>query len=352
MSVARTNTTSRLGQRRAASAKSYLTQHGIAASRIETISYGEERPVAQGSDESGMVAESTRGVRDHRGRAGAPPAMRRWASVAPLALLLAATGCLASKSDIQLLQDEFRATRAQAAAGDTTILRADDARRAQIAQLSASIARMNDSLRVLSSRLAGFPGDGERRDGRDGAPARAVPGAARPEHAERTGGARTSGRAARAGKLRRRPASSASPPPSGTDSVAAHRVPRRARARDPVHDRGRTAQEREAIERRAMASISCCRRIPSTMQASLAQLHVGEAYVADWGTLRQRTRYTSSSRRKYPKSQEAPIAMYRHGRTLWDANNKVEARRVLNRVIQDYPGSDAAKLARDLLAGR
>ncbi|MEO6878275.1 MAG: peptidoglycan-associated lipoprotein Pal [Gemmatimonadaceae bacterium] len=41
-----------LGQRRAAAAKAYLTQHGIAASRIETISYGEERPVAQGSDES------------------------------------------------------------------------------------------------------------------------------------------------------------------------------------------------------------------------------------------------------------------------------------------------------------
>jgi peptidoglycan-associated lipoprotein len=41
-----------LGQRRAAAAKAYLVQHGIAASRIETISYGEERPVAQGADES------------------------------------------------------------------------------------------------------------------------------------------------------------------------------------------------------------------------------------------------------------------------------------------------------------
>ena len=40
-----------LGQRRAAAAKAYLVQHGIAESRIETISYGEERPVAQGSDE-------------------------------------------------------------------------------------------------------------------------------------------------------------------------------------------------------------------------------------------------------------------------------------------------------------
>lgn len=41
-----------LGQRRAAAAKAYLVQRGVADSRIETRSYGEERPIAQGSDES------------------------------------------------------------------------------------------------------------------------------------------------------------------------------------------------------------------------------------------------------------------------------------------------------------
>ncbi|HMA24837.1 MAG: peptidoglycan-associated lipoprotein Pal [Gemmatimonas sp.] len=41
-----------LGQRRAATVKRYLIDHGITDARIETISYGEERPVAQGSDES------------------------------------------------------------------------------------------------------------------------------------------------------------------------------------------------------------------------------------------------------------------------------------------------------------
>ena len=44
-----------LGQRRAAATKAYLTQHGIAESRIETISYGEERPSAQGSDENAFA---------------------------------------------------------------------------------------------------------------------------------------------------------------------------------------------------------------------------------------------------------------------------------------------------------
>jgi peptidoglycan-associated lipoprotein len=32
-----------------------LVQHGIADSRIETISYGEERPAAQGSDETAFA---------------------------------------------------------------------------------------------------------------------------------------------------------------------------------------------------------------------------------------------------------------------------------------------------------
>ena len=36
-----------LGQRRAATAKRYLTDHGVAADRVETVSYGEERPLCQ-----------------------------------------------------------------------------------------------------------------------------------------------------------------------------------------------------------------------------------------------------------------------------------------------------------------
>jgi peptidoglycan-associated lipoprotein len=41
-----------LGERRALSARNYLVSLGIDANRITTISYGKERPVALGSDES------------------------------------------------------------------------------------------------------------------------------------------------------------------------------------------------------------------------------------------------------------------------------------------------------------
>jgi peptidoglycan-associated lipoprotein len=41
-----------LGERRANAAKSYLASLGVDASRLSTVSYGKERPVALGSDES------------------------------------------------------------------------------------------------------------------------------------------------------------------------------------------------------------------------------------------------------------------------------------------------------------
>ena len=41
-----------LGDRRAAAAKDYLVRYGVGTGRIQTISYGEERPFATGGDEA------------------------------------------------------------------------------------------------------------------------------------------------------------------------------------------------------------------------------------------------------------------------------------------------------------
>jgi peptidoglycan-associated lipoprotein len=50
-----------LGERRANSAKNYLTSVGVDASRIQTVSYGKERPQAIGSDEQSW-AQNRRAV--------------------------------------------------------------------------------------------------------------------------------------------------------------------------------------------------------------------------------------------------------------------------------------------------
>jgi peptidoglycan-associated lipoprotein len=63
-----------LGQRRAAAVKRYLIDHGVAESRLQTITYGEERPVAQGNDEAAFAQnrraefEITAGGQNLRGR--------------------------------------------------------------------------------------------------------------------------------------------------------------------------------------------------------------------------------------------------------------------------------------------
>ena len=45
-----------LGDRRASAAKNFLAAQGVSASRMQTISYGKERPVAEGSDETAYAA--------------------------------------------------------------------------------------------------------------------------------------------------------------------------------------------------------------------------------------------------------------------------------------------------------
>jgi peptidoglycan-associated lipoprotein len=50
-----------LGERRANAAKNYLVSLGVPATRLTTISYGKERPVALGSDEAAW-AQNRRAV--------------------------------------------------------------------------------------------------------------------------------------------------------------------------------------------------------------------------------------------------------------------------------------------------
>ena len=41
-----------LGQKRADAARDYLVSQGVATARIQTISYGKDKPVASGNDEA------------------------------------------------------------------------------------------------------------------------------------------------------------------------------------------------------------------------------------------------------------------------------------------------------------
>lgn len=272
--------------------------------------------------------------------------MRRVIFLTPL-VALGGSGCLASKSDIRLLQDDLRTTRAVVAAGDTAILRAEDARRNQIAQLSASIDRMNDSLRILSIRFAAFQGtvNGELDAmGRQMVQFQALLG----QTTRNVQDTRSQLEALREQSTPSAPTPTPAPP--AAIDTARHVAPGTPGPAT-LFNTG-IEQLRNGSYRTARSSFDLLlSSYPDFDRAPLAQLHVGDSYKAEGNTSAADSVYQLLADR-YPKSDEAGTALYKRGRMLWDANKKGEARVVLNRVIRNYPGSDAAKLATDLLNGR
>lgn len=272
--------------------------------------------------------------------------------VAPV-LLVAASGCLASKSDISLLQDELRATRAQVATGDTSILRASEARRAQIAALTATIDRMNDSLRAVAARLASFQASSNGEFdaiNRQVVQVQALLGQTTRNVQETR---------AQLQALREQGGSAPSPapvsPPSpgdtatrpGSGGAPTAGLPGPATlfttARDQLNQ-GAYSSARRGLEQLLDS-------YPTFEQAPRAMLYVAQAYKGEGNSNAADSVYQLIAT-KYPQSDEAATGLYLHGKALWDANKKSEARIVLNRVIRDYRNSDAAELARELLNPR
>lgn len=270
--------------------------------------------------------------------------MKRSAIAGPL-LVLAATGCLASKSDIQLLQDEFRATRAQLAQGDTSILRQNDARRAQIAALSAAVDKMNDSLRILSAKFANFQAatTGEF----------SVLSNQMTQMGERLGQTTrtTQDMKAQIDALREQamapPPATAPVPMPGDTSHAAPSGP------------GPATLYTTALQQAKQGNNSTARRgldqlltnYPTYEAAPAAQLLVGDTYKNDGNTAAADSVYQLVAS-KYASAPEAASALYRIAKPLWDAGKKAEARGYFNRIIRDYPKSDEAQRAKALMGER
>jgi TolA-binding protein len=273
--------------------------------------------------------------------------MKRSAIAGPL-LILAATGCLASKSDIQLLQDEFRATRAQLAQGDTSISRQNDARRTQIATLSAAVDKMNDSLRILSAKFANFQAatSGEF----------SVLSSQMSQMGERLGQTTRTAQDIKAqfDALREQsmssPPAAAAPVPTSMPGDTSHAVP---------SGPGPATLYTTALQQAKQGNNSTARRgldqllanYPTYEAAPAAQLLVGDTYKNDGNTAAADSVYQLVASR-YASAPEAASALFRIAKPLWDAGKKAEARVVFNRIIRDYPKSDEAQRAKALMGER
>jgi TolA-binding protein len=267
--------------------------------------------------------------------------MMRWIRLSPI-VLVASAGCLASKGDIRLLQDEFRATRAQLGMVDTSIVRANEQRRQQIAtlsaqvdRLSAAVERTSDSLRVLAARFDRFQGTASGElDAlqKQMVQTQALLGQNVKNLQEAQRRIEALGESGGAGAP---PASGASTPPAGpgpatlfTEGVDNIRSGAHATARRNFDD--------------------LLRLYPDGDYASRAMLYIGDTFVSDKNLSAADSVYQRVVER-FPKTDEAPTAMYKRATAILWPSQKAEALALLDKLVKDYPNATANGLARDFL---
>lgn len=259
-------------------------------------------------------------------------------------VLLGTTGCLASKGDIRLIQDELRVTRAQVATGDSAILRADAAREAQFARLAATLDRVNDSLRVLATRFASFQANAtDEFDavGKQIVQVQALLGQTTRNMQE-----------ARAQLDALREQATGAVPPAQPVAAAATDSSKAGGPGPGTLFTSAIEAFRNGSYRTARAGFEdLVRTYPDYAQTPQAQVYIGDSYQSEGNTAAADSVYQLVAT-KYATNAVAARALYKHGLILWDANKRDEARIVFNRLIRDYPRSDEAELARSKLNPR
>jgi tol-pal system protein YbgF len=244
--------------------------------------------------------------------------MYRWRFLAPVAAM-AVTGCLASRADILLLQDEIRTLRAMEA-------RTDSARRASADSTARMQQRQADSLRALSQRFGAFQANvgGELFEiGRQLITIQELTGlsskrlmdlrSSMDERAQSALSADTSG-----------------PPPAPTPAILFTNSYEQMQ-------RGSTGTARSGFE-------ELLRRYPNFESASTAQLHVGSCYETEKKYAEADSVYLVVVS-KYPRTSDAPTALFKHAMLRQRANKNADAREALQKLIREYPRSVEAEFA-------
>lgn len=249
--------------------------------------------------------------------------MRGWRYLALVAGVLSATGCLASKGDILLLQDEIRTLRAMQAREDT-------ARRSQANATIVLIGSTNDSLRALAQRFGAFQANvgGELFEmGKQLITIQELAGM-------------SSKRIMELRSTMEERAQDLSP----TDTGAAPAQPGPAQLFTLSFE-----QLRNRSYSTARAGFDeLLRRYPDFEEASKAQLYIAQSYAEERRTAEADSVY-SLVVVKYPRSPDAATALYKYGLSQLGQGRTAPGRAALQRVVRDFPASTEAELAADRL---
>ncbi len=255
----------------------------------------------------------------------------RWTLITP-AVLVAAGGCLASKGDIRLLQDQLTSMQSRQ-------VYADSLRRLQVDSVLRLLARANDSLRSLDGRFAAFQAKTTGDLYSINQQLLTVQ--------ELTGQSQSALQRLRASMEARAEAAAAAQTPAqpapGDTTSRAPSTPGPAL----LFQTGREQMLRESYGTARSAFQDLITHYPTDDQAPLAQLYIGQTYESEKNRTAADSVYNLVAT-KYPQSQSAATALYKYAQSQLAQGHKAQARAALDRVIRDYPNSDVREQAADL----
>ena len=259
--------------------------------------------------------------------------MRRLRLAAPAAALVV-SGCLASKSDVFLLQNQLQSMQSAQA-------RADTARRAQIESVLAQVIQANDSVHALSARLAKLQANVQTDHyemGRQLLQMQELSGQSQRRLQELRASLEERNQNAAA------PPAAAGPPTPGDSGRAVPAGPGPGQLFQSSLDqlrRGSTSVARSGFEQLLQS-------YPNSEDAPEALAYIAETYAAERNQAAADSVYDLVVQR-YPASPKAATALYKHALSLKAAGRTTAARAALERIVREYPRSDEAALAREQL---
>ena len=246
-------------------------------------------------------------------------ARHRLVRLAALPLVLA--GCMATKSDVTVLQQDIMLVRAEAA-------QSDSARRMEIQRVMRSMQSLTDSVSAIATRLTRLRADMQGRVSAIEEDTRRLQ--------ELAGQSQSRMQELRAAVESRAPA----PTTAGTTAPVPGPNQLYQLGRDQLL-RGSTAAARTAFE-------DLLTRYPDSDLAADAQFYVGETHAAE-GNAEAADQAYARVASAYPRSPRAATATYKRAVAAEGARRTREARQLYNEVISKFPRSDEAALARDRL---
>jgi tol-pal system protein YbgF len=260
----------------------------------------------------------------------------RLRAILPVALL--ATGaCFATRSDVRILQGDLLTMRQEAA-------RADSARARQIAQVIAVIGVVNDSLSNTGARLASYQGENRGEF-------RAI-GQQMLQLQELVGQSQVVIQRLRAeneARMQQQMTAPVTPVVTSTDSTQPQPTPAQVNPGPNQLYQDGLAQARRGSYGTAQAAFEELLRLyPSSDLAPDAQYFLAEAYEYDGKSEKADTAFLAVAS-QFPKATKAPTALYKVGLSLARRGRKADARAMMDRVVREYPRTDAAELAAEWL---